>query len=78
MKIKHYPHIRAEMAYRGLESKDMADALDISPDAWRSRMRGKVQFRYSEMKCLMEMFESYSFEDLFYDPLAETGKEANN
>ncbi len=42
---------------KGLKSKDIADALGISTDAYRRRMRGETDFKPNELAELAQLLD---------------------
>ncbi|MEN8908113.1 MAG: helix-turn-helix transcriptional regulator [Clostridiales bacterium] len=50
--------------YRGLEQKNIADELEISPSAYSKKELGQRKFDIDEFKKLCEIFKS-SMEDMY-------------
>jgi plasmid maintenance system antidote protein VapI len=62
-----YPNLRAEMARYGIKTKDIAEALGISPKSVNNKMTGRHKgFRLDEaFKIKDTFFPGISIEDLF-------------
>lgn len=62
--INIYPGLRSKMSYKGDDTETLSEALKISKDSTRRRLRGESEFDLNEIKILMDRYEC-SFEDLF-------------
>ena len=62
---KAYPVLEAKIAVRGIKKKTMAKRMGLSYRAFKDRMDGKCDFKWSEI-CIMqeEFFPDMTKEDL--------------
>jgi len=60
-----YKNILAEMARRGLTKSDVAKAISCSEATFRQKIRGKQDFKVSEINALLSLFGNLQFEYLF-------------
>lgn len=59
-----FPGLRAKMSYANEDVKDLSDILNMSDDSIRRRLSGRAEFELTEIKRLIEHYDS-SFEELF-------------
>lgn len=59
-----YPGLRAKMSYANEDVRDLANLLEKSDDSVRRRISGRADFELTEIKRLIEHYDS-SFEELF-------------
>lgn len=59
-----FPGLRAKMSYANEDVNDLANLLDKSDDSVRRRLSGRAEFELTEIKRLIEHYDS-SFEELF-------------
>lgn len=59
-----YPGLRAKMSYANEDARDIAGILNMSDDSVRRRISGRAEFGLTEIKTLIEHYDS-SFEELF-------------
>lgn len=60
-----YPNLEAEIARRGIKKKDMADKLNLTPETFGNKLRGKTDFWIKEARCIQSMLPGTTFEQLF-------------
>ena len=54
-----YPELAKLMAYRNMKHKDLASILSISQQAASLKLKGKTEFRRSEMQKIKEFFKEF-------------------
>jgi len=54
-----YPELAKLMAFRNMKHKDIAAILDVSQQAASLKLKGKTEFKRSEMLKIKEYFKSY-------------------
>jgi predicted transcriptional regulator len=54
-----YPELAKLMAFRSMKHKDIATILNISQQAMSLKLKGKTEFRRSEMQAIKEYFQKF-------------------
>lgn len=71
----YYKNLRAEMVRNGIKKKDIMELLEISNNAYYSKMNGRTEFKLSEVEKILAIFyrktnNVYSVEYLFDTTIA--------
>lgn len=61
-----FPNLRAEMARKGIDGKNMSARLECDPKTFNNKINGKTEFTRSEIfKIQKEVFPDLAVEYLF-------------
>lgn len=60
-----FQNLEIELMKRRITRKQLAEALGISESALRNKIKGRVDFTFSEIKKILEMFSDLPWDYLF-------------